>query len=56
MFGAVQFLDVLILTLLRVQYLSLVKVTELPPVMERAADSSYLLLAKICLSIFPFGV
>ena len=43
MFGAVQILNVLILTLLCDQFNS-VKVTELPPVWERAANSAYLLL------------
>ena len=37
-----------------------VKVTELPPVREEAANSAYhlkiLLFDKICLAIFPFAV
>ena len=33
------------------------KVTELPPVWKRAANSAYhLLFVKICLSVFPFDV
>ena len=43
-FGAVQFLNVLILTLLYVLLLNSVKVTELSPVWERAANSAYHLL------------
>ena len=59
MFGAVQFLNVLILTLLCVLLFNLVKLTELPLVWERAANSAYhviSLLVKICLFIFPFDV
>ena len=41
MFGAVQFLNVLILTLLYVLLFNLVKVTELSPVWDRAANSAY---------------
>ena len=44
MFGAVQFLNVLILTLLYVLLFNLVMVTELPPVWERVANSAYHLL------------
>ena len=44
MFAAVQILNVLILTLLYVQFFNSVKVTELPPIWERAADSAYQLL------------
>ena len=57
MFGAFQFLNVLILTPLCVHS---VKVTELPPVWEIAAYSAYQLyffiFVKICLSIFLFDV
>ena len=60
MFGAVQFLNVLILTLLCVLLFNLVKVTELSPVWKRAANSAYNLLfrciVKICLYTFPFDV
>ena len=56
----VQFLDVLILTLLCVQLFNSVKVAELPPAWERAANSAYHLLfslfVKIYLFIFPFDV
>ena len=41
MFGAVQFLNVLILTLLCAQFFNSVKITELPPVWERGANSAY---------------
>ena len=41
---AVQFLNVLILTLLNVRLFNLVKVTELPSVWERATNSTYHLL------------
>ena len=44
MFGAVQFLNVLILTLLCVQLFNSVKETELSPVAERAANSATHLL------------
>ena len=40
MLGAVQFLNVLILTLLCVQLFGSVKVAELPPVLKRAAYSA----------------
>ena len=57
MFGAVQFLHVLILTLLCVLFFNLVKLTELPPVWERAANSAYHLLFRSLLryvcSFFP---
>ena len=33
-----------------------VKMAELPPVWERAADSACLLFVRICLSVFPFDV
>ena len=60
MFGAVQFLNVLVLTLLCFLLFNLVKLTELPPVWERAANSAYhllfLLLVKICLFSSPFDV
>ena len=49
MFGAVKFLNVLILTLLCAQLFNSVKVTELPPVLERAANSAYHLLFR-CVS------
>ena len=52
MFGAVQVLNVLILTLLCVLLFNLVKLTELPPVLEKAASSTY----HLCLFIFPFNV
>ena len=56
-FGAVQFLNVLILTLLCVLLFYLVKLTDLPSVWERAAYSDshlhfYCLLKYVCLS-FP---
>ena len=41
---AVQFLNVLILTLLNVRLFNLVEVTELPPVWERTTNSTYHLL------------
>ena len=44
MFGAVQFLNVLILTRLCVLLFNLVKLTELPPVWERAANSALLII------------
>ena len=44
--GAVQFLNVLILTLLCAILFNLVKLTELPPVWERAANSAYHLLFR----------
>ena len=60
MFGAVQSLVVLILTLLWSNVFNSVNVTELPPVWERVVNSLYhpvtLLFVKICLSIFPFDV
>ena len=43
-FGAFQFLNVLILTLLCVLLFNLVKVIEFPPVWERAADESRLFI------------
>ena len=46
MFGAVQFLNVLILTLLCVLLFNLVKLTEMQPVWERAANSAYHLLFR----------
>ena len=49
MFGAVPFLKVLILTLLYVLLFNLVKLTELPPVWERAANSAYHLLFRCLL-------
>ena len=62
LFGVVQFLNVLILTLLCVQFIYSAMVTGLPPVWERAANSAYhlrfcCLLGYICLS-FPlmFGI
>ena len=48
MFGAVQFLNVLILTLLCDLLDNLVKLTELPPVWERTVNSAYHLLFVIC--------
>ena len=58
MFGAVQCLSVLILTLLCVQIFTSVKVKELPTVCERAATSAchHVVVFNICLSIFPFDV
>ena len=60
MFGAaVQFLNVLTSTLLCVQLFNSVKITELPPVWERVANSAYHVMSLfigICLSIFPFDV
>ena len=57
MFGAVQFLNVLILTLLCVLLVNSVKLTELPPIWERAASSAYHLLFRCLLryvcSSFP---
>ena len=57
MFSAVRFLNVLILTLLRVLLFNLVKLYELPPVWERAANSAYHLLFRCLLryvcSSFP---
>ena len=44
MFSAVQFINILILTLLCVLLFNSVKVTELPPVWERAANLAYHLL------------
>ena len=57
MFGAIQFLNVLSLTILCVQLFNSVKVTELPSVWERAANLAYhllfrCLLRNVCLS-FP---
>ena len=49
MFGAVQFLSVLILTLLYVQLFNSVTVTELPPVLENAANSAYHLFCRCLL-------
>ena len=48
-FRAVQFLNVLILTLLCVLLFNLVKVTEFPPVWERATNSAYHLLFRCLL-------
>ena len=48
MFGAVQFLNVLILTLLCVLCFNLVKLTELPPVWERAANSLIICYFVVC--------
>ena len=58
MFGAVQFLNVFVLTLLCAQLFNSVKVTELQPIWERAANSAYHLFfhGLLCLSIFPFDV
>ena len=60
MFGAVQFLNVLILTLLCVRFVWFSKMAELPPVRERAADSAchlyFFLFVGMWLSIFPFDV
>ena len=60
MFGAVQVLNVLILTLLYVQLFNSVKVNEFPPLWERAANSAYHLLFHcmfiVCLSIVSFDV
>ena len=57
MFGAVQFLNVLMLTFLSVLLFNLVKLTELPPVWEGAANSPYHLLFRCLLryvcSSFP---
>ena len=51
MFGAVHFfLNVLILTLLCVLLFELVKLTELPPVWERTANSAYHLLFRCLLT------
>ena len=47
-FGAVQFLNVLMLTLLCVLLFNLVKLTELPIVSERASNSAYHLLFRYC--------
>ena len=47
-FGAVHFLNVLILTLLYVQLFTSVKVTELPSVCGRAANWAYHLLFLVC--------
>ena len=41
MFGAAQFLNILILTLLCVLLFNVVKFTKLPPVLQRAANSAY---------------
>ena len=49
MFGAVQFLNVLILTSLCVQLFNSVKVTELSPVWETVASSAYHLLFRCLL-------
>ena len=49
MFGAVQFLNVLVLTLLCVLLFNSVKVTELPPVWVRDANSAYHLLFRCVL-------
>ena len=46
MFRAVQFSNVLISKLLCVLLFNLVKLTELPPVWERAANSVYYLLFR----------
>ena len=48
MFGAVQLFNVLILTLQCVLLFNLVKLTELPPVCERAANSANHLLKYVC--------
>ena len=57
MFGAVQLLKVLILSLLYVLLFNSLKLTELPPVCERAANSVYRLLFRCLLryvcSSFP---
>ena len=57
MFGAVQFVNVLILRLLCVLLFNLVKLTELPSVWERASNSAYYLLFRCLLryvcSYFP---
>ena len=57
MFGAVQFLNDLILALLCVLLFNLVKLTELPRVRERAANSACRLLIRCLLryvcSSFP---
>ena len=57
MFGAVHFLNVLILTLLCVLLFNLMKLTDLPAVWERAANSAYDLLFRCLLryvcSSFP---
>ena len=57
MYGTVQFLNVLILTLLCVQLFNLLELTELPPVWGRAANSAdhllfHCLLRYVC-SSFP---
>ena len=44
MFGAIQFLNVLLIKLLCVPIFYSVKVAELPPIWERAAKSAYQLL------------
>ena len=49
MIGAVQFLNVLFLRLLWVPLFNSVKVAELPPVWERAANSAYHLLFRCLL-------
>ena len=51
LFGVVQVLGVLILTLLCILLFDSVKVTELPPVWEGAAGSAYHLLFR-CLLIY----
>ena len=58
MFGAVQFLNVLILTLLCVLLFNLVKVTELSPVWKRAANSAsiicyFVVLLRYVCTPFP---
>ena len=55
MFGAVQVLNVLILTLLCVLLFNLVKLTELPPIWERAANSAYHLLFGWLVGCFGFN-
>ena len=55
MFGAVQFLNVLILTFLYVLLFNLVKLTEVPPLWEKTANSAYNVLFR-CLLRLPFDV
>ena len=60
MFGAVQFLNAFISTHLLSNSFNSAKVTELPRVFERAANSALssviVLYVKIRLSVFPFDV
>ena len=51
MFSAVQFVNVLILILLCVLLFNSAKVTELPPVWEKAANSAYHLLFRCVLTL-----